>query len=85
MIKKSVLRSVKDAPFYLMLLLAFAMIFFSFHPVQQAEASGGILTIILIILRALFDPGPKTEGESSSYLPSVPEFVDVLEQEAFLS
>ena len=84
--KKSVLGSVKDTPFYLMLLLAFAMIFFSFQPVQEAEASGGvIIAIILAILKILFDPSAKTGGESSSCLPLVPEFVDVLEKTSFLS
>lgn len=82
--KKSVLGSVKDTPFYLMLLLAFAMIFFSFQPVQEAEASGGaIIAIILAILKILF--APKPGGESSSCLPLVPEFVDVLEKTSFLS
>ena len=83
--KKSVLGSVKDTPFYLMLLLAFAMIFFSFQPVQEAEASGGaIIAIILAVIRAIIGPGG-TGGESSSCLPLVPEFVDVLEEASFLS
>jgi hypothetical protein len=70
---------------YLMLLLAFAMIFFSFQPVQEAEASGGaIIAIILAVIRAIIGSGG-TGGDSSSCLPLVPEFVDVLEETSFLS
>ena len=83
--KKSVLGSVKDTPFYLMLLLAFAMIFFSFQPVQEAEASTGvIIAIILAVIRSIIGTGGTGE-ESSSCLPLVPEFVDVLEEASFLS
>lgn len=72
---------------YLMLLLAFAMVFLPFQPTQQAEAGGPAMVVLVVICVALlFVEGHNSPPEeSSSCLPLVPEFMDVVKEEVFLS
>ena len=72
---------------YLMLLLAFAMIFFSFQPVQEAEAGPvAVVGLIIICIALLFVKGHNEPAKkSSSSLPLVPEFIEVVRKESFLS
>ena len=79
---------VKKGSLYLMLLLAFATVFLVFQPVQQAEAV--FLPVVLIAFGIyLIVEGCSEDSEgsssSSSCLPSVPEFIDVLEEKTLLS
>ena len=78
---------VAGGSLYLMLLLAFAMIFFSFQPVQEAEA--GVLAVVglIIILAAclLLEGDHPPAKKSSSSLPLVPEFIEAVKKESFLS
>lgn len=73
---------------YLMLLLAFAMVFLPFQPVQEAEAGPvAVVGLIILCVALLFVEGHNepTEKESSSCLPLVPEFIEVVKKESLLS
>ena len=73
---------------YLMLLLAFAMVFLPFQPVQEAEAGAvAVVGLIIICIGLLFMEGDHqpAEEESSSSLPLVPEFIEVVKKESLLS
>ena len=67
--------------FYLMLLLAFAMVFLPFQPTQQAEA--GVVLVVVVVIVILLATAQDAHGDSSSCLPLVPEFIAIVEEEAF--